>query len=57
MHGLSFLTPFDALFALAAALPLAVFFAMERRAGRIGTCSYPSPRRRTVIPARSRLPC
>ncbi len=35
MHGLSFLTPLDALFALAAALPLAVFLAMERRAGRI----------------------
>ena len=51
MHGLSFLTPLDALFALAAALPLAVFFGMERRAGRIRySLSLPSPRRRTVIP-------
>ena len=51
MHGLSFLTPLDALFALAAALPLAVFLGMERRAGRIRhVLSLPSPRRRTVIP-------
>ncbi|MGZ4334342.1 MAG: vWA domain-containing protein [Gaiellaceae bacterium] len=51
MHGLSFLTPLDALFALAAALPLVAFLAAERRAGRIRqTLSLPAPRRRTVIP-------
>jgi von Willebrand factor type A domain len=51
MQTLSFLTPLDALFALAAALPLAAFFATERRAGRIRQgLSLPSPRRRTVIP-------
>jgi hypothetical protein len=51
MHGLSFLTPLDTLFALAAALPLAAFAATERRAGRIRqVLSLPPPRRRTVIP-------
>lgn len=51
MHGLSFLTPLDALFALAAALPLAAFLATERRAGRIRqVLALPAPRRRTVIP-------
>jgi von Willebrand factor type A domain len=51
MHGLSFLTPLDALFALAAVLPLAAFLGTERRSGRIrGVLSLPSPRRRTVIP-------
>jgi hypothetical protein len=51
MHGLSFLTPLDALFALAVALPLAAFFATERRAGRIRrVLSLPSPRRRAVFP-------
>jgi len=51
MHGFSFLTPFDALFALAAILPLAAFLGTERRAGRIRQLlSLPSPRRRTVIP-------
>ncbi len=52
MHGLSFLTPLDALFALATALPLAAFLVTERRAGRIRqVLSLPAPRRRTVIPA------
>jgi hypothetical protein len=51
MHGLSFLTPLDTLFALVAALPLAVFLATERRAGRLRQMlSLPAPRRRTVIP-------
>jgi hypothetical protein len=51
MHGLSFLTPLDALFALAAALPLGAFLATEHRAGRIRhALSLPAPRRRTVIP-------
>lgn len=51
MHGLSFLTPFDALFALGAALPLAAFLVTERRSGRIRhVLSLPAPRRRTVIP-------
>jgi len=51
MHGLSFLTPLDALFALAAAVPLIAFLLTERRAGRIRQAlSLPSPRRRTVIP-------
>jgi hypothetical protein len=51
MHDLSFLTPLDALFALAAALPLAAFLATERRAGRVRQLlSLPAPRRRTVIP-------
>ena len=51
MHGLSFLTPFDAFFALAAALPLAAFLATERRSARIReVLTLPNPRRRTVIP-------
>jgi hypothetical protein len=51
MDGLSFLTPLDALFVLAAALPLAAFLATERRAGRIRkVLALPAPRRRTVIP-------
>jgi hypothetical protein len=51
MHDLSFLTPLDALFALAVALPLATFLATERRAGKIRQMlSLPAPRRRTVIP-------
>ena len=51
MHGLSFLTPLDALFALAALLPLAAFGTVERRSGRIRqVLSLPAPRRRTVIP-------
>jgi hypothetical protein len=51
MPGLSFLTPLDALFVLAAALPLAAFYATERRAGRIRkVLSLPAPRHRTLIP-------
>jgi hypothetical protein len=51
MGDMSFLTPLDALFALAAALPLAAFLATERRAGRVRrVLSLPAPRRRTMIP-------
>lgn len=51
MHGISFLTPLDALFALAAAVPLAAFLATERHSGRIRrVLSLPAPRRLTVLP-------
>jgi von Willebrand factor type A domain len=51
MRGLSFLTPLDALFALAVVLPLAAFLATDRRAGRIRRLlALPSPRRRTLVP-------
>jgi hypothetical protein len=51
MGGVSFLTPLAALFALAAALPLAAFLAVERRSGRIRhVLSLPPPHRRTVLP-------
>lgn len=51
MGGLSFLTPIDALFALAAALPLAALLATERRSARIRrVLSLPAPRRRTMVP-------
>ena len=35
VFGVSFLTPLDGLFALAAAVPLAALVATERRSGRI----------------------
>ena len=51
MGGISFLTPVDALFAVAAVLPLAAFLAVERRSGRIRQLlSLPSPRRSAVLP-------
>src|SRR5207302_8589635 len=51
MGGVSFLTPLDALFALAAALPLAALLAMERRSGRIRQMlSLPPPRRLAALP-------
>ena len=51
MHGISFLTPLDALFALTAAVPLAAFLATERHSGRIRrVLSLPAPRRLTVLP-------
>jgi hypothetical protein len=51
MGGVSFLTPLAAVFALAVALPLAAFLAVERRSGRIRhVLSLPPPRRRTVLP-------
>jgi hypothetical protein len=49
--GVSFLTPLDALFVLAAALPLGVFFLTERRAARIrDLLEVIGPRRRAVAP-------
>jgi hypothetical protein len=51
MSDISFLTPLDALFALAAALPLAALLATERRSGRIRRAlALPPPRRLAVIP-------
>lgn len=51
MGGLTFLTPLDALFALAVALPLAALLATERRARVIRRAlSLPHPSKRTVIP-------
>lgn len=51
MGGLTFLTPLDALFALAVALPLLALFATERTARVIRrTLALQHPRRRTVVP-------
>lgn len=51
MGGVSFLTPFDALYALAVALPLAALFASERRSGRIRRAlALPAPRRFAALP-------
>jgi hypothetical protein len=51
MGHLSFLTPLDAVFALAATLPLAALLATERRSGTIRRAlSLPEPRRRKVVP-------
>ena len=49
--GVSFLTPLDALFVLAAAVPLGVFLLTERRATRIrGLLEVIGPPRRAVAP-------
>jgi len=51
MADVTFLTPFAALLALAAALPLAALFAVERRSSRIRrTLELPPPRRLAVVP-------
>ncbi len=51
MGDVSFLTPLDALFALAALLPLAALLATERRSGRIRRAlAAPPPRKRTLVP-------
>jgi hypothetical protein len=51
MGGISFLTPLDALFALAAVLPLAALLATERRSGRIrAALRLPAPRKLAVLP-------
>ena len=51
VFGVSFLTPLDALFVLAAALPLAALFLTERRAARIRTLlAVVGPRRRALVP-------
>jgi VWA domain-containing protein len=51
MGGISFLTPLDALFALAVALPLAALLATERRSGKIRRAlALPAPRRFAALP-------
>jgi hypothetical protein len=51
MGGVSFLTPLDALFALAAALPLAALWVTERRSRTIRQLlALPTPRRRNALP-------
>lgn len=52
MHGLSFLTPLAALFALAAVVPLAALLASERRATAVRRAlEAPPPRHRGLVPA------
>jgi von Willebrand factor type A domain len=51
MGGMTFLTPLDALFALAVALPIGALLASERTSDRIRrVLSLPHPRKRTVVP-------
>jgi hypothetical protein len=51
LFGVSFLTPLDALFALAAALPLGALLLTERRAGRVRRLlSLNTPGRRALVP-------
>jgi hypothetical protein len=51
LFGVSFLTPLDGLFALAAVLPLAALLATERRSGRIRRAfAAAGPRRRALAP-------
>lgn len=51
MGDLSFLTPLNGLFALAAALPLAALLATERRSGHIRRLlALPPPKRLAVVP-------
>jgi len=51
MGGVSFLTPFAAFFALAAALPLAALLAVERRSRRIRRAlALPPPRKLALVP-------
>jgi hypothetical protein len=50
--GMSFLTPLDALFGLAAAMPLAALLLSERAAARVRrVLAVSAPRRRRVVPA------
>jgi von Willebrand factor type A domain len=54
--SVSFLTPLDALFALAAVLPLAALLRSERAAARVRRLlAIPAPRRRHVVPAAAAL--
>jgi len=54
--GVSFLTPLDGLFVLAAVLPLGVFLLMERRAARIRqVLALIAPRPRSVVPVAAAL--
>jgi hypothetical protein len=49
--GLSFLTPLDALFALAAVVPLAALVAFERRSSEVRrSLALPRPPRRALVP-------
>jgi hypothetical protein len=51
LFGVSFLTPLNALFALAAALPLAALLATQRRADQIRRLfSFSAPGRRALLP-------
>ena len=51
MGGMTFLTPLDALFALAVALPVVALLATERTSDRVRrVLSLPHPRKRTVVP-------
>jgi len=51
LFGISFLTPLDALFALAAAVPLAALAVTERRSGRIRRLlALPGVRGRALVP-------
>jgi len=54
--GVSFLTPLDALFGLAAIVPLGALLLSERAAGRVRrTLAVSAPRRRRVVPAAAAL--
>ncbi|HEY2072729.1 MAG TPA: VWA domain-containing protein [Gaiellaceae bacterium] len=56
LFGVTFLTPADAIFVLAAAAPLAALLATERRAGRIrDVLGLRAPGRRAVVQAASAL--
>lgn len=56
LFGVSFLTPVDALFALAAGAPLAALLATERRSGRVrAALRLSGPGRRTFVPVAGAL--
>ena len=56
--GLTFLTPIDALFALAAAVPLAALWPSNRRMEQVRRIfSLTSPRRREFAAVVASLPC
>lgn len=58
LFGVTFLTPVDALFALAAAAPLAALALTERRSGRIrALLGLRAPGRRTIVQVSSALVC
>jgi hypothetical protein len=54
--GVSFLTPLDALFGLAALVPVAALLLSERAAARVArVLAVPGPRRRRLVPAAAAL--
>ena len=56
LFGISFLTPLGALFALAAAIPVAALIALERRSGRVrAVFGLRDPGRRGAVPILSAL--